>query len=129
MLTWEDSLALGNPAIDDDHRQAVMMMNRIAMADDAATAQLFSDFVAHMRTHFAREEALMHETGFPAMHCHKDEHARVLGLLDAIARDSAAGDGASARSFCAEAGPSWFIEHRQTMDYVTVAWARGRSAR
>jgi hemerythrin len=129
MLTWTDDLALGDDAIDDDHRTAVALMHEIAGADDSRVAGLFEAFVAHMREHFERENALMRASAFPAQHCHFDEHTRVLALLDAIAADVAAGRPEAARRFAADAGPAWFIDHRNTMDLVTVTWARGRPQR
>lgn len=128
MLDWTDSLLLGHPDIDRDHRDAVRMMNQIAAAEDGAVAALFAEFVLHMQEHFAYENGLMQTTAFPAQRCHEAEHVRVLGLLDAIAAQVARGDLAAARRFCTDAGPAWFLDHRQTMDHVTVSWATARSS-
>jgi len=128
MLTWSEEFILGDDAIDHDHREAVEMMNRIETADDGGVPALFAALVEHMHEHFARENALMLETHFPAHACHAGEHERVLTLLDGIAAEVAAGRLASARDFAAAAGPAWFVDHRNTMDFVTVGWARARSA-
>ncbi len=124
MLSWTDNLALGNAEIDADHRAAVELMNRLANADDAAVQALFDEFIQHMRDHFARESAVMTACAFPPQACHEGEHTRVLGLLDDIAAEVAAGRPDAARHFGAEAGPAWFIDHRNTMDFVTVTYAR-----
>lgn len=126
-LSWTDKLALGHAAIDDDHRFAVDTMARIATAGDAEVTGLFTDLVAHMYEHFAREEALMRACNFPALDCHVGEHTRVLGLLDGLAARVAAGDLDVARGFAAEAGPAWFLDHRNTMDFVTVNFARAHA--
>lgn len=126
-LTWTNDLALGDEAIDDDHRYAVEMMARIATAADAEVTALFADFVTHMYEHFAREEALMRACDFPALHCHAGEHTRVLGLLDGLAVQVAAGNPELARGFAAEAGPAWFLDHRNTMDLVTVGFAHAHA--
>lgn len=129
MLSWTEDLALGNDDIDCDHRHAVEAMMRIAAADDPALPALFGAFVTHMREHFERENALMRATGFPARACHEGEHVRVLSLLDSIAADIAAGRLESARDFGRHGGPAWFIDHRNTMDFVTVDYARRQSGR
>lgn len=128
MLSWTDNLALGNAEIDADHRAAVELMNRLAGADDAAVPALFDEFIQHMRDHFARESAVMTACAFPPQTCHEGEHARVLSLLDDIAAEVAAGRPDAARHFGAEAGPDWFIDHRNTMDFVTVTYARNAAA-
>lgn len=127
MLTWREDYVLGDDAIDHDHREAVEMMNRIETADDADVPALFAALVAHMHEHFARENALMLDTQFPAHACHAGGHDRVLKLLDGIAAEVASGRLEPARGFAGEAGPAWFVEHRNTMDFVTVGWARARS--
>lgn len=129
MLTWTDTLALGNEAIDRDHRDAVEQMQRIAGAEDAAVAGLFATFVEHMHEHFAREEELMRACAFPAYDCHAGEHQRVLGLLDGVTAEVAAGNLDAARSFAADAGPAWFLDHRATMDFVTVSFASNATRR
>lgn len=128
MLSWTDNLALGNAEIDADHRAAVDLMNRLSGADDAAVPALFDEFIQHMRDHFARESAVMTACAFPPQACHEGEHARVLALLDHIAAEVAAGHFEAARHFGAEAGPAWFIDHRNTMDFVTVTYARNAAA-
>lgn len=128
-LTWTDNLALGHEAIDEDHRNAVELMHRIATADDAAVDGLFAEFVVHMHEHFAREEAVMRACDFPAFACHAGEHARVLALLDELATAVAAGHPEVARQFAAEGGPAWFLDHRATMDQVTVGFARSHAGR
>jgi hemerythrin len=124
MLTWTDDLALGNDDIDRDHRSAVEAMSQLAVAADADVPALFGAFAAHMREHFERENALMRATGFPARACHEGEHERVLGLLDELAAEIAAGGLETARHFARRAGPAWFIDHRNSMDFVTVDYAR-----
>lgn len=129
MLTWTDDLALGNDEIDSDHRFAVDAMMRMAAADDAELPDLFDAFVEHMREHFERENALMRQTDFPARACHEGEHVRVLGLLDGIAAEVKAGQTSAARDFARRGGPAWFIDHRNTMDFVTVGYARQAAQR
>lgn len=129
MLTWTDALALGHETIDHDHRECVEMMNKIALADDQALPVEFAALARHLHEHFARENELMRTTDFPARACHEGEHERVLALVNGILDDIAAGRFASARHFASKAGPSWFLDHRSTMDFVTVTYARNVSER
>lgn len=85
------------------------------------------EFLRHNREHFAREEAAMHETGFPAFAIHKREHERVLHWLETLAGDIAAGqDIAAVTQAIHDDIPAWFVQHTRTMDSATAAWIASR---
>ncbi|MBK8175301.1 MAG: hemerythrin domain-containing protein [Rhodospirillales bacterium] len=123
-LTWSDSLALGVPVIDEDHRVSVEQMADMAAAADDGLATLFDAFAQHMREHFAREEAIMDACHFPARDCHAGEHQRVLGILTDLKDSIARGETGPIRAFAETTGPNWFVNHRNTMDSVTLDYAR-----
>ncbi len=112
------------------HAEEVGMLNRLAelvrQRETDAGAQteidaLLDDFLAHMRRHFADEEAMMRRINFPPYPVHKQEHDRILADLDALhgqARE--AGDTRELERYLLEIVPEWFDQHVATMDMITA---------
>ncbi|PWC81794.1 hemerythrin [Azospirillum sp. TSH100] len=111
---------LGYAVMDQDHVDSVVLLRA---ACDAPAGQLqapFAAFAKHLREHFSRENALMTRYGFFALHCHKDEHARVLKVVATMEAELEEGKEARARLYVTELFPDWFHTHLATMDRVTA---------
>ena len=78
-------LAVGHPVIDDDHGQLVLIINQTAVAlenknfHDSTT--LILKFIELMKTHFDREEKILHDAGYPCTERHQQSHRQVLNQL------------------------------------------------
>lgn len=128
MLQWSDDLAVGVAFIDHDHEDFVTLVNAAAAASDTDFPAAFRALAEHTRAHFAREEALMDETGFFAADVHKGEHRRALAEMEHFGQHLARGNLPFVRAYVAERLPDWFIQHRNTMDQATAAFARQKGA-
>ncbi len=115
-----------NAMIDEDHAHCAELLMRCRMAEESALLGLLDELAAHFEAHFAREEALMQETGFPPMPIHKTEHRRVLAWTANIADAARDGDIARLRTFLTVDAPRWFADHAATMDMATANWAAAR---
>lgn len=124
VLEWHDGLAVGIGFMDADHELAATLINALAAAGPEQRSALLHEFIAHCRDHFAREEAMMRETGFFAYGCHQGEHHRVLTELDEVAAALAAGDPRD--DYFDRDLPGWLMTHRNTMDFVTADFARSK---
>lgn len=125
---FERRFILGVPAMDRSHREMVEMVNHMDGAPAADFAYRFQELVSHTRAHFASEEVLMAESGFPAIAEHKSEHARVLGEMDRFAEQLTGPRLALARAYVREQIPTWFALHAVTMDSALAAHLTGRIA-
>lgn len=119
------------PRVESDfmnrvHDEEVAMLNRLAElvaqreTNPAAQTEidtLLQDFLAHMRQHFADEEAMMRRIAFPPYPVHKQEHDRV---LDELARLAEQPDTREMERFLLEAVPAWLDQHVATMDMITA---------
>ncbi|MBK1837715.1 hemerythrin [Azospirillum sp. YIM B02556] len=111
---------LGYAVMDRDHADSLALLKA---ACDAPAGELQAPFIAfakHLREHFARENALMTQHGFFALHCHKDEHARVLTVVATMEAELEEGKEDRARRYVTEHFPDWFHTHLATMDRVTA---------
>jgi len=74
----EDFL-VGLPAVDDDHRMLVSMINRIGAEIEEASYELcvdlFDDFEEAAIAHFRREEEILERLGYPEIERHRNYHA------------------------------------------------------
>ncbi len=122
---------------DEDHRAEARLLNDAIEAVEAYRDGRFSaedvlqrlDALAiHMRGHFAREEAAMRDSSFPAYPIHKREHDRVLSELLLEAERFRFGRGVGRLlAYLTESMPVWLIGHIQTMDVVTGRFVAARA--
>lgn len=124
LLKWEELLAVGVDIIDEDHRHAVDLLNRLDEADDADFPALFNLLVEHLAEHFGHEEALMDKYGFFAAAVHKSEHARVLREASGVKRRLDRGNLGVARTYVRHTAAPWFINHRSAMDLATADFVK-----
>jgi hemerythrin-like metal-binding protein len=120
-IAWKDSLLLGDPAMDGDHREFIELLHRVQTAADADLAPRFRAFAHHAREHFVRENGWMTDSGFPPRQCHIDEHDAVLKSVDEVLALMDAGDLAVVRRL-ADHMAGWFPAHLQHLDSAVVHW-------
>ncbi len=90
----------------------------------AAIADALQEWRDHSHAHFARENELMREFGFPAFPVHSGEHEAALGRLDALIDAWRSNpDIDQLASFVLEQWPQWFENHVNTMDMMTARFA------
>lgn len=79
-VNWDPRFSVGNEALDAQHQHFLDQCNALADCLDAAGAadegkfdQIFADLMTGARTHFAAEEALLTEQGYPDIDDHRSE--------------------------------------------------------
>lgn len=113
---------LGVDSMDSTHQEFIGLLNRLGNTHDKPTfISLFAELVKHTEEHFAAENALMAETGFPAIQEHEADHLRVLGQLHRFGKKVAAGSTMMGRAYIEEQMPTWFKLHAATMDSALAA--------
>jgi hemerythrin len=125
-LTWQDELSVGIAGMDQHHRAFLDLLARLNEASPMEFADLFQQFLDHLAEHFAYEEGLMEQHGFPALKDHRGEHLRVLAEAREMGRSLARGGTSLIRHFVRSRVPEWFLLHRNTMDLATAAFLRER---
>ena len=121
LLEWKDRYALGIPDVDYEHRALIALINTLherLEAGEPATSisAFFGDLYAEIAAHFALEERIMRERGYPSYEPHKADHERLLDQIRDIMDDYESGHD---RAYRLRLGPQldrWFTRHFQTMD-------------
>lgn len=115
-----------------DHAEFLLLRDKLlgliaAHRPDEHLAGLLDEFLDHTRQHFAAEERLMRETVFPAYRVHANEHERVLGeMANRIDGWHQGHDREALRDWLDQAVGDWFVNHVNTMDFITAAFIDAR---
>lgn len=83
---WKDLYSVGNDIIDGQHRQLFDIANHYCEvyntgAGTSALGSVFNDLVDYTAMHFADEERMLQEAGYPDFHNHKQNHDKLVGLV------------------------------------------------
>jgi hemerythrin len=120
-MIWLDEFKLGNPAIDETHREFIQVVNAL-LASDALNFDIrLEAFAVHAKHHFDEEDRMMAESGYTNAKCHVDEHRAV---LDSVRDVRALPD---ERRFVvgtqlAQELARWFPGHLDAMDRGLADW-------
>ncbi|MBI2725517.1 MAG: hemerythrin family protein [Polaromonas sp.] len=122
-IEWQDSYCIDNDRIDAQHRQLFAQANAVFEMNGQAGQRLaIMQLYAHIRTHFADEEALMREVKFPEYMSHRQLHNDMLARMNAISasigRKHATDE--EVRSFMTE----WLLGHIAQEDAKIAAYVR-----
>ncbi len=79
ILKWKNEYSVGVEIIDSEHRQLIEMINKAFdsvenMEEDEVLSELVEEMRRYAMTHFATEEKLMREYGYPEAEEHKKQH-------------------------------------------------------
>lgn len=110
LLQWNERYAVGNPAVDHEHRELISLINTLHAAlrpggGDRAEA-FFGDLYRAISAHFALEEQQMRAHGYPEYAAHKQEHEALLDDIRDMMDDGSIADDEVARRLDA-----WFGGH------------------
>jgi hemerythrin len=88
-LDWNESLSVHIPVIDAEHKHFIRLVNELNEAIIGRMSK--KEIKSRMRavlddavTHFAHEEALFREWGYPDAEAHAGKHAQILFFLNEI---------------------------------------------
>ncbi|WP_078790005.1 bacteriohemerythrin [Trichlorobacter thiogenes] len=89
LIEWNQSLKVDIQQFDDQHQQLVAMVNRLHQAlKDGQAVDLLDEILAglleYTQVHFAGEEALMEQYGYPDYQRHKQTHVDLVRQVEDI---------------------------------------------
>ena len=125
-LVWNDSLAVGYSAIDDQHRNLLSILNdiRLCKFNDEALAASLDAFLDLSQRHFSQEEELLEQLGLP-LAAHRQEHLKLVRDLEMrICEFQAARPVKMIGDFLC----FWLIDHIVTHDIPDFRGASGTGA-
>jgi len=96
LISWTGDLSVGISSIDAQHQRLVALTNDLHAAivsgrGAAVVARTLVGLLAYTVSHFAHEEKLLRESGYPAFEQHHAEHQRLVNSIKELQRDLTAG--------------------------------------
>lgn len=131
-IEWHEYLSVGVAEIDQQHRLLFDKFNTFFAAceegrGEEEVARLFWFLNAYIATHFADEERLQQEIGFPGYQKHREQHLALTREVAAL-KERLASEGPS-RSLVSSVGllmTGWLIEHISVMDRAIGRFVKER---
>lgn len=110
---WIETLSVGVPLMDLQHRTMIDMLNRLVLSLETGThtmiEQGLDDLIDYARFHFEAEERLMLACGYPDFADHQAEHRRLMDDIQALRRRS--GNAATTRAEIIAILTKWAMRH------------------
>ena len=97
-LVWQEAYASGHLLIDAEHRELFSLANLLidaALAENEAQGDVgvvLDQLIAHVRMHFAHEEAILGEYAYSGLDFHKAAHAALLDKAGKLKQAAANGN-------------------------------------
>ncbi len=91
-VQWDDSLAIGVPLIDEQHKTLVLRLNAVSAAAEAGQGEreilmTLGFLYDYADLHFSAEEKHMAEHGFPGLELQKTKHQEFMAALKNLEQD------------------------------------------
>ncbi|MGE5385072.1 MAG: bacteriohemerythrin, partial [Betaproteobacteria bacterium] len=87
-IEWNESMSVGHPDLDFDHRRLIGIINRLWVASGHGHRRviefILDDLVNYTEFHFKREEELMAEAGYADVERHRRVHAGFCRRIEEI---------------------------------------------
>lgn len=129
--SWDESLATGDPVVDEQHREIYRILLYAEAADDRLEEMMavVDRLMDHVYTHFATEEDLMEATSYtgPAADEHKADHHRLTGEAREAVLGLRSGEITSMHPLVVML-QGWLISHVQDHDRVFIEHVRASRA-
>lgn len=123
---WNDALLVGDPTIDEQHKDLIQMVASYPIEKDSNDNDLFEAILDYTGYHFEQEQGLMEQAGYPGLEEHKQTHKRLLTVLTYHRRKFLKGDmdGWSFRDFLNR----WICDHIMECDQEFGAFLKRNTA-
>ena len=86
-INWTDAFTTGIESIDDQHRHLVDLVNKFEEASrrgkgSRVMSDILNDLAGYTQEHFAHEERIMRESGYPGLEKHMARHRSLLQKVE-----------------------------------------------
>lgn len=125
IFEWTPALAVGNEAIDSDHRHLIDLINKLFFAisngkGNVVLGEIVDELIQYTETHFQREEALMQKIGYGSYEAHKAAHDVLVVEVRQLQAQFIAGLVVSPMNVFSFLG-DWLFKHIQACDVALGA--------
>lgn len=92
IIKWSEEFLTGIESIDIQHRRLVDLINKFEEAgrrgrDSRTMSEILNQLLGYTQEHFAHEEKLMAENGYPGIEGHRARHRQLLQKIEKFQYD------------------------------------------
>ncbi len=132
-FVWTEKYSVGIQLVDDQHKRLVEMVDDLYEAMKAGRGNeilgtVFNNLLAYTRLHFAQEENLMRQCGFPGFAEHKQLHEQLTKQVIDLGEQFKAGK-SSLTVHLASFLKDWLVDHIQGTDRKYVPFVNAMNSR
>jgi hemerythrin len=96
IFPWREAYSVHIPQIDGQHQQLIGLINQLHAAmlqgNGAQTlGNILDDLVRYATGHFAYEESMLQQRGYPELAAHRAEHQRLIAQVYQLQKDFRSG--------------------------------------
>jgi len=129
-LTWNHACTVGVKAIDEQHAVLMDTLNEIRLAlvrgqGREQVSEGLNRLIDFTRMHFASEEQLLENHGFPGIGAHRDAHHKLLGQLEDAALRAQHNDEIHMKAMLLFLR-DWYMSHLEGLDRQCGEWLNAR---
>lgn len=126
LIVWSNALSVGIDEIDNQHKKLFKIANDLcdalmASAGKQVLGKTLDELIAYTKTHFAYEERIFAQTGYPGTPEHKKEHEDLTNQVIDVQKRFASGASAALSMEVMNFLRSWLINHIQGTDTKYVS--------
>ncbi len=130
---WSDEYSVHVRVIDNDHKELVSLVNELheAIANGAAegvVGHVIAGLARYANEHFAREEKLMAEYGFPGLAAHREQHRLFTRVVAAFEKVHGEAPGELDHDRLVAFLKDWLVHHILGADRQYVPYLLGEAA-
>jgi len=127
MIPWDDSILVGIPTVDSDHKDILEHINQfIAAIESESKVGVIHDAFRRMEhriyRHLAVEENMLEALGYVNTDEHKSSHVKLLDQLDDIWDDMLANFAFRPDDAARKWLESWLFQHVRSEDFQYRDW-------
>ena len=120
-IEWGDALSVTVDAMDSEHKELVRLINELHDAitvnkDKEVLGKVFDGLVQYTVFHFASEEQLMEDVGYPDLPKHRELHQDLVSQVGKLKEKYDSGEGDSVSVDVMEFLRDWLVNHIQGTD-------------
>jgi len=133
VFTWTESMSVGVPALDADHRCLVRIINllrHVSGRHPGRTVEtVLETLLVYSKFHFAREEEVLASCGFPAAVFHHGEHEGFSRRIHQLRDRYTGGDSPKVAKELLDYLTGWLAHHILIQDMAYKPYVMGDNER
>jgi hemerythrin len=95
LIDWTEEFSVDKGPIDEQHQHLVEIVNKLDEAHrrgkgSRVMGEILNDLMGYTQEHFAFEEKVMEEAGYPQLKLHQSQHRQLIQKLEKVQYDYSA---------------------------------------